>query len=351
MEESSKNINKKLSKIEEIIFYNKTEYQLTIKSSDNNIIFKVETINIEDLDEFYEIKCTLKDLCSLNKFFRLFDSIDEVFKGLENNKAIIKEKTDLEVYDISYEEPSMHVKMNLYLMTGETQLLNIKLKTVKYKEADIISKLNLYIDYIKNIPGVNDLINSYEKYKYKVKEIFTYEKTKIIPNYEEFDFIYKELCLKLNKTEIKLFQKFNALKDGDTAEVFHKKCDNIGPNLVIIKTKENVVFGGFTMNNWSCEKMEKKDDLSFLFSVKNRKIYNIKKGEKSTCCKNDVTINFFNGTSSYPTLCIPDHFFETQSNTCEKNDTSYKDFTTDYELNNGNQYFFVSEMEIYQVNY
>ena len=99
------------------------------------------------------------------------------------------------------------------------------------------------------------------------------------------------------------------------------------------------------------KKWKKKDDLSFLFSVKNRKIYNIKKVEKSTCCKNDVTINFFNGTSSYPTLCIPDHFFETQSNTCEKNDTSYKDFTTDYELNNGNQYFFVSEMEIYQVNY
>ena len=78
-----------------------------------------------------------------------------------------------------------------------------------------------------------------------------------------------------------------------------------------------MAFGGFTMNNWSCEKMEKKDDLSFLFSVKNRKIYNIKKGEKSTCCKNDVTINFFNGTSSYPTLCIPDHFFETQSNNLE----------------------------------
>ena len=133
MEESSKNLSKKLSKIEEIIFYNNMEYQLTIKSSYNNIIFKVETINIEDLDEFYEIKYTLKDLCSLNKFFRLFDSIDEVFKGLENNKAIIKEKTDLEVYDISYEEPSMHVKMNLYLMTGETQLLNIKLKTNKYK--------------------------------------------------------------------------------------------------------------------------------------------------------------------------------------------------------------------------
>jgi hypothetical protein len=353
MEEASGSEKKNRLKIEEIIFYNNIEYQLTIQSSNNNnIIIKVETINIEDLDEFYEIKYSLKDLYSLNKFFRLFDTIEEVFKGLENNKNIVKEKkNDLQIYDINYEDSIMVVKMNLYLMTGETQLLEIKLKTVKYTDKDVIAKLNLYIDYLKNIPGVNDLITSYEKYKYKIKDIFITEKTKIIPKYEDFEFIYKELCAKLNKTDIKLFQKFNALKDGDTAEGFHQKCDNIGPNLILIKTKENVVLGGFTMNNWSCQTKNKKDDSSFLFNVRNRKIYNIKKGENSTCCTNETSIYFFNGTSSYPTLCVPNNFFTTQSNTCEKADTSFKDFSTDYELNNGNQYFFVAEMEIYEINY
>ena len=36
---------------------------------------------------------------------------------------------------------------------------------------------------------------------------------------------------------------YSATKDGDTANVFHQKCDNQGPLLYFIITKENAVFG------------------------------------------------------------------------------------------------------------
>ena len=31
---------------------------------------------------------------------------------------------------------------------------------------------------------------------------------------------------------------------------FHKYCDNQGPNLILVKTKKNKIFGGFTPLSW-----------------------------------------------------------------------------------------------------
>ena len=38
--------------------------------------------------------------------------------------------------------------------------------------------------------------------------------------------------------------------DGWKPKDFHKRCDNKGPTLTIIKTKGGTICGGFTMQNW-----------------------------------------------------------------------------------------------------
>ena len=43
---------------------------------------------------------------------------------------------------------------------------------------------------------------------------------------------------------------YSATKHGDKAKDFHLKCDYIGPNLIIIKTKNNFIFGGVTSKSW-----------------------------------------------------------------------------------------------------
>jgi len=333
-------------KIEENFSYNNQEYQLKIISSNETLIIRIEKNAIEDLSEYYENKYKIQDLYSVNKFFRQFDTINEAFKGLENNKIIIIEKSNLEAYSINVENSILYLKVNLYLMTGETQLVNIKLNKIKYTEAEVNTKLKEYIKYIKSIPGVNDLITSYEKLINQIN--FSNVKSKIIPKLEDFKFIYEELCKKLNKTKLKFIQKFNVLKDGDSSKEFHKKCDNIGPNLSIIKTKENIIFGGFTMNNWSCGTTNKKDDLAFLFNFQNKKIYNIKKGDNAIYCSNSLLINYYNGKGNYSSLYVNNNCLKEKGLTCPKSDTSYN-FSKNYELNNGNQYFYVSEMEIYEV--
>ena len=120
------------------------------------------------------------------------------------------------------------------------------LKVINEKE--IIYKLKKYIKYIKSIPGVNELILSFEnKSKRDLNgnvEISFDIKSNIIPNFKDFKFIYDEICKQLKKKEIKFIQRFNASKDGDSSKKFHEKCDNIGPNISFVKTQENLIFGG-----------------------------------------------------------------------------------------------------------
>ena len=73
-------------------------------------------------------------------------------------------------------------------------------------------------------------------------------------------------------------------ENGTKAEDFHKYCDNKGPSLVIIKTKTDRIFGGFTPLDWT-----KKGELSydepfqtFIFSINLKKIFNIKDNESGT---------------------------------------------------------------------
>ena len=329
------------------------EYKLEIIQTFEELIIKISPNYIEDCHLNYMIKYKLNDLYSLNKYFRQFDTIDEVVKALKNNEKMIKEKSKEKIYDINFENSNLIFKIHLYLMSGEIKLLSIKMNLIKLNEKEIIDKLKNYIKYIKSIPGVNELILSFEnKSKRDLNEnveISFNIKSNIIPNFKDFKFIYDEICKQLNKKEIKFIQRFNALKDGDSAQKFHEKCDNIGPNISIVKTQENLIFGGFTVNNWSPQVIVKKDDLSFIFNYQTKKIHNIIKGENAIYCYKHVLINFFNSKGRYSTLYLTDNFFYKDSITCPIKDSSYINFSKDYELNNGNQNFKVSEFELYEI--
>ena len=337
------------SKKTEKVLYNNKEYLLNIIISYDKkyLIIKIESSEIENSDSYFEIRYNIQDLYSLNKYFRQFDTIYEVVKALENNQKIIREKLNLQPYALYMNNSDMYLSLHLYLMTGETQIINIKLNSIRKTEKEINEDLKAYIQFIKSIPGVNELIINFNKNN----NHFIFEpRSNIIQRDEDFNFIYQELSKRLNKTEIKLVQRFNVLRDGDTSKLFHLKCNNIGPNLSIIKTKENIIFGGFTMNNWSTEIKQKKDDLSFIFHFQNKKIYEIKKGQFSIWCDNGSLINFYNGKGGASTLRVNDVCLSNEySNTCKISDTSFKGFCNDFELNNRKQCFSVFEFEIYEV--
>ena len=329
------------------------EYKLEIIQAFEELIIKISPNDIEDCHLDYMIKYKLNDLYSLNKYFRQFDTIDEVVKALKNNEKMIKEKSKEKIYDINFENSNLIFKIHLYLMSGEIKLLSIKMNLIKLNEKEIIDKLKNYIKYIKSIPGVNELILSFENKSKRALnenvELSFNVKSNIIPNFKDFKFIYDEICKQLNKKEIKFIQRFNASKDGDSSKKFHEKCDKIGPNISIVKTKENLIFGGFTVNNWSPQVKVKKDDLAFLFNYQTKKIHNNKKGENAIYCSNDLLIDFYNNKGTITTLALVDKCFYKNSYTCPIKDSSYINFVKDYELNNGHQTFKVSELELYEI--
>ena len=59
-----------------------------------------------------------------------------------------------------------------------------------------------------------------------------------------------------------------------TANDFHRKCDNQGPTLTVIKNDKGHIFGGYASISWSCDSGNKNAPKSFLFTLTN--IYNTK---------------------------------------------------------------------------
>jgi len=65
---------------------------------------------------------------------------------------------------------------------------------------------------------------------------------------------------------------YRTTRDGFNVADFHSKCDNLENSLVIIKSTNGNVFGGFTEQRWSNQNEFESDRNAFLFSLKTKKI-------------------------------------------------------------------------------
>ena len=60
---------------------------------------------------------------------------------------------------------------------------------------------------------------------------------------------------------------FRGSRDGFASQQFHSKCDNKGPTLVLVRSVEGAVFGGFASQPWDCRGGWINAPGSFLFSL------------------------------------------------------------------------------------
>ena len=73
------------------------------------------------------------------------------------------------------------------------------------------------------------------------------------------------------KGGIKCRRLYQAGKHGFTPAEFHRRCDNRGPTITLIKTTTGKIFGGYTDQPWNkSDKLFVSND-SFIFSVSNNK--------------------------------------------------------------------------------
>ena len=233
------------------------------------------------------------------------------------NKKVIKNK-------------SKNIEDTVEFLKNEVLKLNERISSLEKENKNLSSKLSILEKYLT--PQINDQI----KLKQKIL-------SDIITNINELDIINKRLLRQNKRTVYTLIYK--ATRDGDKAETFHTMCDSYNHTLVLIKTIKGRKFGGYAYEKWEGEDISKVDNRAFLFSIDNKKVYNVNKNEEAIGCYK------LNG----PDFCgwqivIQDNFLTNKQCYTGEKEMNFKT-TEDYELNGGEKYLGVEELEVFQIKW
>jgi hypothetical protein len=271
---------------------------------------------------------------------------------------ILKRLNDLEseykTFQIKHKEFEESTKREIDSLKKENDDLKKKLKECE-------EQINLLKNKNTKLKDIEDLFQEELKEKKRDKELDKELKQYLIGDGEEISNIkrYKDYALivkgiksqitYLNNETIKLKLIYKSSKHGYTAKDFHTKCDNKGPTVTVIRTKDNITFGGFTSINWNDKNEELNDEKSFLFSFDKNKIYKIKKtpGLHAISCRANLGPYFNDGI-----IISQDFKQENQHNVSNLSLSQYKwdGFSYEYELNDGNQFFCIDEIEVFRIS-
>ena len=338
-------IKPKLEKEYELEF-NNSKIILNISLFTSLINISVKFLN--DINPFiYENSFDKADLSKINKCFKIFESIDEimsVFTYLIDNKKYTLNK-------INENDFELKIKAQLFIKEEEIGLIlhknnNINKDDIINNLCKIVQKLVKRVDELENWKKENEVIikeiKSNNKDKSKINKINN--ESNIIEKKEQLNFIEKRLktgVFENKKISYKLL--YCGTKDGDNSLTFHKKCDNIQNQLVLVKTTEGLTFGGYTRLGFNSNNQAITDKDSFLFSFETNKIYNAIEGKETIYCYSSYGPTF----GCYSDIKIPNNFFSSQGEVQSKMNR-FKT-TQDYELNGGNQFFKFKEVEVFQI--
>jgi len=312
----------------------KKKYNLTIENASNSLLINIsENGNI--FNKEYSKDFTLSDLIKLpnGKFFKLFDDISGVIVSLkeifQTKKPLIKEQN---------EQIELKIIPILTAM-GETTLI------IPIKKADDKAIINNLCEIVKTLQSRIDTLE--EKMK-KFEESNFYKRYTnsrnligdIIKNEEQYNLI----CDWIDKNKNYKFQLlYKGTLDGDTKEIFHKKCDNQGPNISIIQSTDEQIFGGYTSKSWNINnKNDVPDAESFLFNINNKRKYFV--SNNRGLFKEDGYICDFGG-DNFHELWIQDNYFSKGGNCDNGKGYNFKN----YELSGGKNNFSIKEIEVYKV--
>lgn len=222
-------------------------------------------------------------------------------------------------------------------------------------------KIDLKEKNKKLLTKYKELEIKYDKLKKAFSSVINFSlDSKIIEEPEDLIFIKNILC-QYYKRIISLHLLYRATRDGDTAQKFHEYCDNKeGGILVVFQTTKNVIFGGFTNATWiqhfnperKAAGRDKMGDINFLFQVNLKKVYNLRIPEK-----NEKVAAIFCRSDCGPCFGSLGEDIWAHSNFLTKKGILHKDlekgrkcsFDThiDYELNNGESFFLLKELEAF----
>lgn len=153
-------------------------------------------------------------------------------------------------------------------------------------------------------------------------------------------------------------KSFNLLYSsvGDvSADDFHVKCDGKGATLTVLYGKFNTIFGGYTSQDWSFEKMRsKRDEEAFLFFKNDNAdakcvFFPIKQGHEDMAitCDSNMGPTFGGGSLFWQTFDLQTFKKEKKTKECELEDMYIRLNGT---MNIGNTYQIQSDSKTQKSN-
>ena len=290
---------------EEEIKKNKYFTEYTLEEIFDELIAKSQMKPIEAFKENDSIK--LKIFLLAIKFKDMEFILKPKSKNIEDKfKELYDIVNELKKENIELKQENIQIKEQIKLLMDFKNKIEEK-EIEREREQE---KKHLDLD--------SNILNDAQKKKNKIKEF-------ISPN-----------------QKIKAELKYRLTRDGNSFDTFHKLCDNISPNLLLIKDNKNNIFGGFTKVTWEKKDLSKNDPESFLFSLnKNKKYYQKHKEYKTIYCYSAYGPWFYGGNigfqSNNMSRCI-------STGTGEYLDESLS-------TNQPGSYFDVHEVEFYKISF
>ena len=377
----------------EDVFSNNSEENNDDDENYGEIDDNYNNINELELKLMDEIKNKMKMIYEdINN--RIRDNIEKKFNDIKNDISILMNKLDdninnkislmraelvkmVETKNNYFDDKIKNIgnKTNKSLTNNQTcldkiSLLESKIKTIDNKFRVVDNKFeNILNDsYITNSsPNIrNRLIENSDGKNININLSFNVDKTLdldsniLAKEYMKEDFFVFSKIKETFPYNMTIIYKlvYRASKDGDTSYNFHNKCDYIGPNMVLIKTKKNFIFGGVTSKSWKhllkdIKKDEPeygteiKDEKAFGFSVNLKKIYiNGKPDEFAIFCNNQYGPVFKNNFFAIFNKCLKN------GGICGKiEESNFIGQEKDYEFNGEEEKFEIEDIEVFQIGF
>ena len=355
IKEMDKKINKKEKDLPDSKKGNKLDPELMTKMNNfENNISKLQTkLNklqeerdkekLNDSNNKYKLSDIIKLTNDLKNLNTKTDSLYTLTKKLENDNKELNAKTNNIMNSLSQippkQEQAPYTKIQAKKVSNQKPTYYNTLENQNPVQENQESYYNRTNPNLSNYNASKDSINS-----------------KIV-NYDDIIFLQnriKQIHPKIKDVYFNL--TYRASEDGDKAADFHKKCDKIGPNVVLIKTRKGNIFGGFTFKNW--EHLERdvdprrpnlgsasRDSNAFGFSVNKQKIYNNEKpNEFAIWCNRLFGPTFKNNLFQIFDSCMK------KGGYCSiRANSHFGGQAHDYEISGGEARFKVDELEVFEV--
>ena len=306
---------------------------LNLESKDNKLI-----ISITDPDSIgnglYKNELTKEELNKINSSFKTFETINEtiqILKTVCTKDYTIKFSENFDTLTYSFNAINFDQKQSYEFL----------LKRIPMNDKEIINQL------CEKVKILNTQLKKYEEENDDEEDILQKLNSKIFLNDDEYNMINEHIIFieRIKSKKAKWTKIFNSSEDGDSAETFHQKCDNIEGTVILIKTKKYKRFGGYAKKKWNHSNGSfANDSKAFLFSLTTMDIFN--RNENGNEIKGDKDSGPWFGSG--PDFQIVNKWFSNNS-THNKKCFSYPQ-NVNFPLAENNN-FLVKELEVYKIEF